>query len=260
MASARIRRPWRGKHAWRPNSVCRFYAGDILELQSADFVPEPRLNAVAGVDDHDTAWQARRAGPFDLLQRDLWFCLEFYVFGYTRFLSPRLIVGPGLRQVQSIRDGQTRVIVGDRQRNCYLAIVLLAELSAILPRDADRVLALLGKTRVVDDPRRNGAVHLNIRDRLCTNALHYGLVRPISLADKMQQRLVLCCRSRRRRQCCYGLDALALRRQQQARAIADHCRNTPSVPQHAGQIGKIGRKAAGATPAAHVVFHDSSWS
>src|SRR5262249_29406027 len=89
MSSARIRRLWRGKHVWRPNSVCRFYAGDILELQSTDLVPEPRLDAVAGVDDNDTAWQARLAGPFDLLQRDLWFCLEFYVFGHTRFLSPR---------------------------------------------------------------------------------------------------------------------------------------------------------------------------
>jgi hypothetical protein len=62
--------------------------------------------------------------------------IEFYIFGHTRFLSPRRVVSPGLRQVQSIRDRQTRVVVGDRQRNCYLAIVLFAELSAILPRDA----------------------------------------------------------------------------------------------------------------------------
>src|SRR3974390_1794873 len=102
MFSARLHRLWRGKHGRRPNSVCRSYAGDILELQSTDFVPELRLNAVAGVDDDDAAWQARRAGPFDLLQRDLWFCLEFYVCGHTRFLSPRIVVGPGLRQVQSI--------------------------------------------------------------------------------------------------------------------------------------------------------------
>src|SRR5262249_8415595 len=142
MFSARLRRLWRGQHVRRPSSVCRFYAGDILELQSADFVPELRLYTVAGVDDDDTAWQARLTGPFDLLQRDLWFCLEFYVFGHTRFLSPRRVVGPGLRQVQSIGDGQTHVIVGDRQRNCYLAIILFAELSAILPRDTDGVLAL----------------------------------------------------------------------------------------------------------------------
>src|SRR5215831_2055920 len=186
MSSARLHRPWRGQHVRRPNSVCRFYAGDILELQSTDFVPELRLDAVAGVDDDDTAWQARLTGPFDLLQRDLWFCLEFYVFGHTRFLSPRRVVGPGLRQVQSIGDGQTHVIVGDRQRNCYLAIILFAELSAILPRDTDGVLALFGKTRVVDDPCRNGAVHLNIRYRMCTDALHHAVVRPLALADEMQ--------------------------------------------------------------------------
>src|SRR6516165_11434188 len=129
MSSARICRLWRDKHVRRPNSVCHSDAGDILELQSADFVPELRLDTVAGVDDNDTAWQARLAGPFDLLQCNLWFCPEFYVFGHTRFLSPRLVVGPGLRQVQSKCHGQTRVIVGLRQRNCYLAIVLLDELS-----------------------------------------------------------------------------------------------------------------------------------
>src|ERR1700736_4635768 len=137
MSSARLRSLWRGKHVRHPNSVCRFYAGHILEFQCADFVPELRLDAVACIDDNHTAWQALLAGPSDLLQCDLWFCLEFYVFGHTRFLSPRRVVSPGLRQVQSIRDGQTRVVVGDRQRNCYLAIVLFAELSAILPRDAD---------------------------------------------------------------------------------------------------------------------------
>ena len=40
-----------------------------------------------------------------------------------------------------------------RQADRDLAVVLLAQLAAILPRHADRVAALLGKACVVDDPR-----------------------------------------------------------------------------------------------------------
>lgn len=43
------------------------------------------------------------------------------------------------------------MMVRDRQRNGNLAIVLLAELTAILPRHANRVLTLLRKVCVVDD-------------------------------------------------------------------------------------------------------------
>jgi len=42
---------------------------------------------------------------------------------------------------------------GDRQPNSDLTIVLLSELSAILPCGTDRMLALFRKTGVVDDPR-----------------------------------------------------------------------------------------------------------
>jgi hypothetical protein len=33
--------------------------------------------------------------------RDLWFCLEFHIFGHTRFLPPRVVARPGLRQADS---------------------------------------------------------------------------------------------------------------------------------------------------------------
>ena len=52
-----------------------------------------------------------------------------------------------------LRDRQARMIVGDRQRNRDLTIVLFPELSAILPRDTDRMLALFRKASVVEDPR-----------------------------------------------------------------------------------------------------------
>src|SRR5262245_31997508 len=84
MSSPRIRRLWRGKCVGCPNPVGRFNACDILELQSADLAPELRIDAITGVDDDDTAWQARFARPLNLLQCDLWFCLKFYILRYAR--------------------------------------------------------------------------------------------------------------------------------------------------------------------------------
>ncbi len=53
-------------------------------------------------------------------------------------------------------------MIGDRQRHRDLAIVLLAELAAILPRHADRMPALLGKAGVVDDPGLDRPVPLDL--------------------------------------------------------------------------------------------------
>lgn len=44
------------------------------------------------------------------------------------------------------------MLVGDREADGDLAVVLLVELAAVLPCDADGMPALLGEASVVDDP------------------------------------------------------------------------------------------------------------
>src|SRR6267143_5704213 len=78
-------------------------------------------------------------------------------------LPPCTILGPGLRQVQPISNRKAGGVIGDRQRDRHLAIGLLAELSAILVVHADRMLALLGERRVVDDPCFDRSVLLDRR-------------------------------------------------------------------------------------------------
>ena len=51
-------------------------------------------------------------------------------------------------------------MIGDRQGHGDLAIVLLAKLAAILPRNPDRMSPLLGEARVIDDPSFNRPVAL----------------------------------------------------------------------------------------------------
>lgn len=141
-----------------------------------------------------------------------------------------------------------------RPGNC-----LLAELAAILPRDANRMLAFLGKSRVVDDPRRDGAMLLNCRQRMCANAIHHRRVAPFALADEMQHRLVMGGRSAWRRQRCHRLNAFAIDRQQQSRAITRQRPHAAGIAEHAPQIADVGRKALAAA-AAFVLIHASSWS
>ena len=97
-------------------------------------------------------------GLSDLRQRDLRLGLKRGVAGDSRFCAPFRIVGPFLGQIKAVGDGKARMMVRNRQRNGDLAIVLLAGLAAILPRDPDGVLAFLRKTRVIDNKGFDGAV------------------------------------------------------------------------------------------------------
>ncbi len=60
-------------------------------------------------------------------------------------------------------------MVGHRQGDGDLAIVLLAELTAILTRYPYRVPALLRKPRIIDDPRLDRPAAFNHRQDQLTN-------------------------------------------------------------------------------------------
>lgn len=107
---------------------------------------------------------------------------------------------------------QTRRDIGDREADRDLAVVLLAELTAILPRDPDRMPAFLGKSGVVDDPRLNWPMPLDQRQHQVANPRQERLVRPRRLADEMQERLMLGRYPRWRRHRSQRLDTLPLHR------------------------------------------------
>jgi hypothetical protein len=62
---------------------------------------------------------------------------------------------------------------------------MLSELATILPRNADRVLALLGEARVIDDPRLDRPVPLYPWQNQLAYLRYHLLVRPTALADEM---------------------------------------------------------------------------
>src|SRR5215213_2650425 len=97
----------------------------------------------------------------DLSQRDLRFGLEGDLLRHARLSEPSRIIRPFLRQIEAVSDRQARGAIGERERHGHLAVVLFAELTAVLTRDAHRVPAFLWETRVVDDPGLNGPGALN---------------------------------------------------------------------------------------------------
>jgi hypothetical protein len=102
----------------------------------------------------------------------------------------RRIVGPRLGQVELPGDRQAGVVVGDRQADRDLTIVLLAELPAILTRHADGPRALLRDAAVVGDPGVDSTVLFDRWQHLAPNRGQRRVVRPVRLGDQMVHRLM----------------------------------------------------------------------
>ena len=72
---------------------------------------------------------------FHEVQRDFRFRFEGYILGNASFFPSRFVIGPFFWQIQAISDGKAGMVVGGGNRNRVLAVVLFAELAAILARD-----------------------------------------------------------------------------------------------------------------------------
>ena len=223
----------------------RHDGGHIGQRQCADAAPQRGVGAVARIHQHDTARHARRERRTHLRERDLRLGLERDLRGNMRPVAAPGIVGPCLRQIQPIGDRQAAVTIGDRQRHRHLAIGLFAELPAILMVHADRVAALLGESRIVDDPRLDRSVTLERRHHHRAHLGQYALVRPRCAGNEMQKLLMLrrnCCRRRYRR---HRLNALATLRRQKPCAIIPQRRRPIRMTDHARQFLHKSCKAIG---------------
>jgi hypothetical protein len=79
------------------------------------------------------------------------------------------------------------MLVCDREADGDLAVLLLAELAAVLPRDADGVHALLGEAGVIEDRSLDRPVLLDRGQDLCADCGQYRRVGPVGLGDQVVQ-------------------------------------------------------------------------
>lgn len=92
--------------------------------------------------------------------------------------------------MKAIGDQQASVVDCQGQGDDGLAVVLLAELAAVLPSDADRVGAFLEGADIVDHPAADGASLLDDRQNMGADGGQKHLVGPVSLEDEVMQRLI----------------------------------------------------------------------
>src|SRR5579863_112514 len=88
----------------------------------------------------------------NLLQSNLGFGLKLEGVGNTGLLAPLPILDPQFRQVQAERDWHTRLFGSNRETYRNPTIILLANLTAILPRHSYRFTSLFGEPGVVHHP------------------------------------------------------------------------------------------------------------
>src|SRR5689334_20847501 len=144
---ARPRLGRQGRTALRPNRGVGQDPGDVTEPEHGDVGAQLRIAAIAGIHEDDPAWQAGFGRRTELIERDRRLGLEGDFLGHARRLAPRRIVSPLLRQVEAIGDGQAGRVIGELERHGHLAIVLLAELAAVLTRYPGPVPSIAGRTR-----------------------------------------------------------------------------------------------------------------
>jgi hypothetical protein len=176
-----------------------------------------------------------------LPQRDFGLGGELHLRRHAGCLAPLGVGRPFLRQVQLIGHGQAGLFIGHRDAHRHLAVVLLAQYPAVLPRHPHRVLALLRKARVVDDPVAAGR-EIHLRHHPLGDALEHLLIRPLGPGHEVMQRLVpgagvLAVDAGR-----YRLHALARQRQHQPGAVALQPGVPVRMPESRRQVRQVSLK------------------
>ena len=174
----------------RPKPRRRLNADDISHAHARQRRSKRRIGPVTRIRQHDAFRHSLGARGPDLIERDLRFGLEGDVLGHASSGPANWVGRPILGKIEPKGDRQACVLVGYRQRDRNLTIVLLAELPAILPGDANGMNALLRESRVVDDPGAYPAALLDGRNNKGSNPSQQVFLRPVGVGDKMVQRLM----------------------------------------------------------------------
>ena len=154
---------WQRLDSRRPQDGAGLDADDIDKTERSDAIAECGVNAVSGVGEHRGFRDAGGNRGADLGKCDLRLGLERDVGRHAGCGTLDWVVSPRLGKVEAMGDWQAGVIGCRREGDNDLAVILLAELSAVLPGDADRMRVLLGGAGVVDHAAADGAAMLDDR-------------------------------------------------------------------------------------------------
>src|SRR5712691_1807674 len=176
-------------------------------------ITERRHHTESGIRNHRGRRQSFLTQGGDLVKCYLPLRLEHHLLRNRRLSPPPTIAGPHLRKVQTIGSGNAYRLVGHGDRNCNLAVVLLAEHTTVLARHPDRVTFL----------RLQHMLPCHLQDRFLV---------PRSVGNKVMQGLMARLHVPRINPGGHWLDALPLSGQTQADQIPAQRLSPILVPEH----------------------------
>src|SRR5882724_539163 len=161
-ATARLSRSCRQRlSSGLPNGGRRLDTYCVLQSEFTDDSAELRTVPIGCIRQNHSHWNLLLNCLPHLLQRNRRLGLEPDLFGDAR-LAPALgILTPRLRQIQTPGDGETRIPCAYRQTHGSLTVILLTDLTAVLPGNSHGVFTLLGEAGIVYDPRHHRAILLH---------------------------------------------------------------------------------------------------
>jgi hypothetical protein len=131
-------RSWRGRcFTGPPDHRGGQDAGHVGQPKFADPSTQFAVVAIGWVHQCHARRHAIRHRLAQLPQCDLGLGLEADVIRHSGDRPADRIVGPFFRQIQPVGNGQAALVSSHRQAHRHLAVVLLAQLTAILPRHPD---------------------------------------------------------------------------------------------------------------------------
>jgi hypothetical protein len=216
---------------------------DIGHFEFCQLVAEVGISSVAGIGRYHALRDTPLTRTLDLVQGDFRFGLKLNPFWHPGLLPSRAVFDPRLWQVQTVRYRHTCLLRGHRKADRYPAVILFANLTAILSGHSDRLTTFFRKSSVVYHPCHYRIAPQHRRDYKIQTAIQDSFVTPRGVGDHMMQRLVhasdiVACKPRG-----HGLDTLPFPGQQQAGAIVLQRSMTIGMPCGFGQALNIRRKA-----------------
>ena len=232
---------WRKRPgARRPQDGRRLNADRVAESQCFKSLAKCAVVAIGGISQYDGTRHILVHQPTDMIERHVWLGLKSNLFRHARLLAPLWIVGPYLGKIELIGRGNAGMLSGKRNADRHSAVILLAQLTAILARDSNGMSSLLGESCVIHDPRCQLMLLGHRRQNLTPHLLEKRLVAPWRIGHYVMQGLVHLAHvagSQPRR---HRLDALALDRKHQALGVILDGNYSIRMSGYLGQTIQIG--------------------
>src|SRR5580692_446489 len=180
---------WRRKRpgARRPQHGRRLNADRVAESQCFEPLAKGAVVAIGSIRQDHGPRHILVHQPTNMIESHVRLGLKSNLFGHARLLAPLWIVGPYLGKIELTGSGNAGMLRGKRYAHRHSAVILLAQLTAILARDSNGMSSLLGESCVIHDPGCQLMLLGHRRQNLTPHLLEKRVVAPWRIGHYVMQ-------------------------------------------------------------------------